>query len=250
MVSVLDRLLPGRQRERISGRALAFTIVVLIHMLLAGVLLIITPPKPKPKNDNTPNVFLLLPDPTPQRERKPAPKAQPPASKALTTTPVPPPQKPQPPAKPVVFGDLAYSAFDIAKMTSAAPASTTDAGVGASSDSAAGVGTGPGGVTLYKAEWVREPTQAELSFYMPKGMPDNSWGMIACRTAARFLVEDCVALEDSPRGSGISRALTNAAWQFKVRPPRIDGKAEVGAWVRIRIDFSSKNTGDADRRTP
>ena len=68
--------------------------------------------------------------------------------------------------------------------------------------------------------------------------------MIACRTAARNLVEDCVALDDGPHGSGIARALTNAAWQFKVRPPRIDGKPEIGSWVRIRIDFSSKASED------
>ena len=245
MVSVFARVLPNRQRERISGRALAFIIVVVVHLLLASILLLITPPRSKDRNDNTPNIFVLIPDPAPQRQRKPAPKARPPASKALTKTPVTPPKKPEPPAKPVIFGDLPYNAVDIARMPSSAPTSTADAGVGADSDSAAGVGTGPGGVVLYKAEWQREPSHAELSFYVPKGMPDNSWGMIACRTAPRYLVEDCVSLEESPRGSGISRALVNAAWQFRVRPPRIDGKAEIGAWVRIRIDFSSKNA-DAD----
>ncbi|MBC7507089.1 MAG: hypothetical protein H7267_15440 [Sandarakinorhabdus sp.] len=241
---MFDRVLPNRQRERLSGRALAFIIVVLVHLLLAGVLLLLTPDKPQPHNNDTPNVFILLPDPTPQRQRKPAPKARPPASKALTRTPVPPPKKPEPPAKPVVFGDLAYNAFDIAKIPSAAPASTADAGVGADSDAAAGVGTGPGGVTLYKAEWQREPTHAELSFYMPKGLPDDSWGMIACKTVARNLVEDCQPLDDWPHGSGIARGLVNAAWQFKVRPPRINGKPEIGSWVRIRIDFSSKAPKD------
>ena len=249
MVSVLDRFLPGRQRERISGRALAFIIVVLVHLLLASILLVITPPRPKPLNDNTPNTFILLPDPAPQRERTPAPKAKPPAAKAPPTkapkAPVPPPQKPLPPSKPVVFGDLAYNAIDISKMPSAAPtsnaaASSADAGTGADNDSAAGVGTGPGGVKLYKAEWVREPTHAELSFYMPKNLPDDSWGMIACKTVARNLVEDCQMIDDFPHGSGIARGLVNAAWQFKVRPPRVDGKPEIGSWVRIRIDFSSK----------
>jgi protein TonB len=53
-----------------------------------------------------------------------------------------------------------------------------------------------------------------------------------------------VPIDDYPRGSGIARALVNASWQFKVRPPRINGIPEVGSWVRIRIEFSSKNKSD------
>jgi hypothetical protein len=226
-------------RERRNSRALAFAAVVLVHLLLALALYFITPKAAKRRNDNTPSTFILLPDAEPQRARKAAPKAKPAASKPLARRVAPVPEVSVAPSKPVIFGDLAYNAVDIAKMPGAATQSTADAGTGTDNDTAAGVGTGPGGVTLYKAEWVREPTQAELRFYMPKNQPDNSWGMIACRTIPRNLVDDCVPLGDYPGGSGIARALVNAAWQFKVRPPRINGVPEVGAWVRIRIDFSS-----------
>jgi protein TonB len=241
MASVLDQFLPDRQRIPLRGRALAFVIVVIVHILLALVLLLLTPTGAKKRNDNTPSTFILLPNAEPQRERKAAKRSKPAASKPVATTTVPPPEKPTVASKPVIFGDIPYNAVDIAQMPSAAPASIAEAGTGQDSDDAKGVGTGPGGVTLYKAEWQREPTNAELSFYMPKNQQDNSWGMIACRTIPRNLVDDCVPIDDYPRGSGIARALVNASWQFKVRPPRINGIPEVGSWVRIRIEFSSKN---------
>ena len=63
------------------------------------------------------------------------------------------------------------------------------------------------------------------------------WGLIACRTAPDYRVEDCVALAEYPEGSQINRAVLAAAWQFKVRPPRRGGQPQVGSWVRIRIDY-------------
>ena len=48
----ISRFVPDRWRDRINGRALAFIIVVLVHLLLALVLLLINPPGPKPRNDN------------------------------------------------------------------------------------------------------------------------------------------------------------------------------------------------------
>lgn len=242
MAAVLPRFRFDQWRERRNSRGVAFAIVVLVHLLLALMLILVTPPGPKKRNDNTPSTFILLPNAEPQRARKAAARAKPKvATPRPSTTPIPPPEKPAEPTKPVIFGELAYNAVDISRIPSVAPPGAADAGTGADADDAKGVGVGPGGVTLYKAEWAREPTTAELRFYMPRNQPENSWGMIACRTVPRNLVEDCVALDDWPHGSGISRALVNAAWQFRVRPPRINGQAQVGEWVRIRIDFSSKD---------
>jgi protein TonB len=33
-------------------------------------------------------------------------------------------------------------------------------------------------------------------------------------------------------------AIQEAAWQFRVKPPRVDGEYQVGTWVQIRIDIT------------
>ena len=98
------------------------------------------------------------------------------------------------------------------------------------------VGRGPHGQVLYAAEWARVPTDAELGGYMPRNAQEG-WGLIACRTAPQNRVEDCIELGQSPAGSHFASALRQAAWQFRVRPPRKNGKAMIGEWVRIRIDY-------------
>ena len=100
------------------------------------------------------------------------------------------------------------------------------------------VGTAPNGEPLYAAEWYREPTRQEIAGYLPKTMPDGGGsGLVACKTAERFHVEDCVELGSDPPGSRLAGAVRQAAWQFLVRPPRVGGKSLIGTWVRIRIDY-------------
>jgi protein TonB len=114
-------------------------------------------------------------------------------------------------------------------------------GAGSSSaddDTPLAAGKGPGGEPLYRAEWYRRPRQAELETYLPRRWAREGSGLIACRTAARYRVEDCKILGETPAGSGYGYAVLQAAFQFLVRPPRIGGKEMVGAWVSIRIDYT------------
>lgn len=115
---------------------------------------------------------------------------------------------------------------------------------GAQSASAAGgedseeVGRAPNGEVLYAADWARKPTSTELNGYLPPNAPDG-WGLIACRTVAGNRVEDCVELGQSPRGSRLASAVRQAAWQFRVLPPRRNGRPLIGSWVQIRIEYTN-----------
>lgn len=97
-------------------------------------------------------------------------------------------------------------------------------------------GSGPNGEPLYAAAWYREPRDDELRGYLSTAQGPG-WGLIACRTVPDYRVEDCVMIDESPAGSNIARSVLAAAWQFRVRPPRIGGRVMVGEWVRIRIDY-------------
>jgi protein TonB len=112
------------------------------------------------------------------------------------------------------------------------------AGGGASAGDSEEVGRAPNGEILYAAEWARRPTNAELGGYLPRNAPDG-WGMIACKTVPGLRVDECIELDQSPRGSHLAGAVRQAAWQFRVRPPRKNGVPRVGTWVRIRIDYTT-----------
>ena len=101
------------------------------------------------------------------------------------------------------------------------------------------VGTAPNGQPLYVAAWYREPYDSELSGYLSTADAPG-WALIACRTVPEYRVEDCVGLDEYPNGSNIQRSVLAAAWQFRVRPPRLGGVSKYGEWVRIRIDYGIK----------
>lgn len=113
---------------------------------------------------------------------------------------------------------------------------------GSSSGDTARVGTAPNGEPLYAAAWYRKPYDDELRGYLSTATGPG-WGLIACRTAPDYRVEDCVGLDEYPQGSRIMRAVLAAAWQFKVRPPRLGGRPQIGEWVRIRIDYTERPAG-------
>lgn len=181
------------------------------------------PGSPEPqRTENQPAPPQPAPDePLPPVPAKPLP---PPPATPIITTPAerpPPPAAPRIPARPP--GGQVYG-----------PPNT--GGSSSSSRDSERVGTAPNGEPLYAAAWYREPRDDELRGYLSTASGPG-WGLIACRTAPDYRVEDCVALDEYPNGSQINRAVLAAAWAFQVRPPRLGGRPLVGAWVRIRIDY-------------
>lgn len=233
-------------RRRLISLLVAFGIEVLIVLAFIG-LNNVAAPKPD-ENGRTLSTFDVAIDD--QLQAEPARQK---AAQAIKSPPRPVPRAaitaPPPPDRPLamlVVSKEVYVASDIAKLGSKAPAAAAGAAPASTPGDSERVGTGPNGEALYAAEWYREPTDQELSFYLPKRMPENGgWGMVACRTVERYHVEDCVELGNSPPGSRLAGAVRQAAWQFLVRPPRVGGHSLVGEWVRIRIDYGvGREPGD------
>ena len=170
-------------------------------------------------------------------------------SPAVSPVPVPVPQPvpstpPVPPFKLIPLTRDEMAAADIGRMPKRGAGAHGQGPAEGGGDNGTG-GDGPGGAHLYNAEWVREPSDAEISGYMgSRRVYRGDWAEIACRTIDHFHVEDCQELSESPPGSGLARAWRQAAWQFLIRPPRINGKAMIGAWVRIRIVFNRAPSRD------
>ena len=124
------------------------------------------------------------------------------------------------------------AAADISKLPAA--------GAGGAGDSEV-VGRGPNGEALYAAEWAREPTDAEISGYWPRNAPRLGPGRLQDhgRQPGRRLRRarpESRAVRTSPR------RVRQAAWQFRVRPPRKGGRALIGAWVRILIEVKAADS--------
>lgn len=243
------------ERLSLRRRGGALLLTVLAHILVVLLLFRLAPTPVSKPVEPPPVTFGMLPEtkitPTPEPRTVAVTKVKRPSASApvaKTRTPpaaVTPPASPPPPPVLLAGGKALFDAADISKLPSH-PGDEADAdgggtgGSGKDSVAVYGPGEGPGGERLYNAEWYREPTHAELAGYIPGGTPNGGWGMIACKTIENNHVENCRTMGESPIGSGVSRALRLAAWQFRVRPPRVGGRKLVGAWVRIRIDFTEK----------
>src|SRR3546814_12351352 len=90
----------------------------------------------------------------------------------------------------IIVSKEAFGASDIGKLPKDAPEVASGGGEGKAADSAStyGPGEGPGGSTLYAADWYRKPRDAELAYYMLKQVRPGSWAEIACQTAERYRV--------------------------------------------------------------
>ena len=235
------RIPSAQDRPPLQRRASGLGLAVGVNLLLLLALLGLGVRPQLPTKASSPITVDLIPESAlaarPKTEvsftRKPVP---------LTETQSKPVLKAPPiiiPAKPTIQTDRPLDMIEMSKEELAAAdvrnLADTGLGSGKANDSEE-VGRGPRGEVLYAAEWARHPTDAELSGYLPRNAPDG-YGLIACKTVAGNRVDDCVELDQSPRGSHLARAVRQAAWQFRVRPPRKNGRSMVGEWVRIRIDY-------------
>lgn len=253
--SYLSPRTPREARRRTAAMALA----VIAHALLIWLLLHISPtliPMGKQRPLATFDIDRESGSkPKAEKREKTVAKAH--AAKAATRhqeerQQQPPTEQPPTPTPPdlSLFGRHSpLASADIGKVKSTPDeAETADSGAGSGKNSGSvyGPGAGPGGARLYNAQWFRRPTHAELAGYMPHhDVPPGSWGDIACKTIPDNQVENCQTLAESPPGSGISRALRQAAWQFRIIPPRVDGKPMIGAWVRIHFFFTEAGDPEA-----
>jgi protein TonB len=237
-------------RESLRRRSTALILASVLHVGLLLLLLNLAPPEMFEDSQSKPTTVTLVPGeeappaPEPEPADKPRPAGGGAPAKAVQAPPRPAPiSRPRPaPAQPSDEPPLelweGMEKFNLANVPSSGPAKTAGT-PGASADAGdAVVGTAPGGQPLYGAQWHRRPSGAELATYLPARM-QNGWGMVACRTAPDYRVEDCKEIGQSPAGSGLSRAVRLAAWQFRVRPPRVGGKSMVGEWVQIRIEWTT-----------
>ena len=224
------------QRPSARQRALVIGLTLVAELLFLLVLLGFGPASLTGRDPGRPTLVDLI-NASPASE--PAPTQSKSAEAEVQAARAPQTDTPKLPPSPLAKSSFVkltsdeFAAADISKLGSAG-------GQGRSSgETSASVGTGPGGATLYKAEWYREPTDAELAGYLPgRSIEPGSWAEVACKTIPDNRVENCQAIGESPPGSGLGKALRLAGWQFRIRPPRIDGKPQVGTWVKVHIEFT------------
>jgi protein TonB len=233
-----------RFRSGAGRRAIGVGLTLLVEALMLLVMLSLVPGKPPGAEDArstlvTFDVAEASEEPTEARTPEPARRAE---QRPEPEEPRPPPPAEAPAAPPPTVILPTPWELPPSLPRNAAPAPPARPVFGPPDNRSAAfrdtqrVGTAPNGEPLYAAEWYREPDEVAMRSYLSTSRGPG-WGLIACRTAPDYRVEDCVALDEYPEGSQINRSVLAAAWEFRVRPPRRGGTPLVGSWVRIRIDY-------------
>jgi protein TonB len=235
--------LTERIRDGLGRRTTGFVAALLIEVLLLLLMLTLSQTKEQPKPEGTIVTAFDASEapekaPEPPRDEQQEPKPQP-VPQPAEPQPLPPQPMPSPPIRiPLPRNTVP---FDLANTPQppAPPAANTPAygptNTGYPGDSKR-VGTAPNGQPLYGAQWYREPSDEMMGDYLSTAQGPG-WAVIACRTVPEFRVEDCVEVGEYPQNSHIAQAVLAAAWEFRVRPPRLGGRNMYGGWVRIRIDY-------------
>jgi protein TonB len=259
----LPRRLFGRARDRtradLGDKITGAAVALILEALLLLVLLSLGQMRPAQKDVPMATVTFdardhsetpAQPEPKPPSESAraaPRPAQAQPLPEIAQVTPA------QPPAAIIPVSPQEMRSFDLSNLPTR-PKAPAGPAIGPAYTPAFGdskrVGTAPNGQPMYAAAWYREPTDQELRGYLSTA-EGPAWGLITCKTVADYRVDDCVGLDEYPEGSHLLRAVLAAAWQFRVRPPRVNGVSQVGDWVRIRIDYELKpadSYGDAGPR--
>lgn len=256
LAALLAALRDAARRRKLASLAIALALEALLLLLLltlgaqiAGVedgadretltaIEFAAPPAPEPEAADASDTD------TPQEDQpvtaEPLPQPLRPSPLALNPRPAPEPPPPAPPEpSPSPSPEQPARPKIGARIRPGAAAGPADTGNPRTAGDSERVGTAPNGEPLYAARWYREPTDSELAGYLSTANGPGS-ALIACKTVTGYYVEDCVLLGESPQGSQIGRAVMAAAWQFRVRPARIGGREQFGSWVRIRIDYTTR----------
>lgn len=244
----------ARLRASLGQRGIAFVLALVVELLVALLLWFVAPVLTEKRPPPTTTTFGIdtvagETEESTHTEQKKAAARSTAREKARPELPRPvptPPPEPAPTPLPPTFIRMTrseYRSADIAGKGTVPSAPTEGEPATAASGSRPGdtaiVGKAPNGEPLYAAEWYRRPTNAELQPYISARARGPGWGLIACRTAEGHRVEDCQEVAEGPRGSGYAGSVRQAAWQFRVRAPRVGGKELTGAWVSIRITYGT-----------
>lgn len=186
--------------------------------------------------------------------------------------PLPPPDADAPPAEPLRPAGSGPAAAPVAVIpVVAAPTSrpASPISMGSATGALAGDGAGPaegarppvappavlpplpapmpasanGEGRLFPASWAEVPSQRLLGKHNPpraryEGVSGGA--LLACRVLPSRRLADCAVLRETPEGYGFGKAALEAAADFRVNPPMLDGQAVAGGRVAVPVAFRNR----------